>query len=100
MTKKKTETKETDNTANLGIGVVSTRFLNSKFGNMECKYHCYQDHTHIENDLKEILDEFQMIIEAGELVESQNPRTKEFILIDKSKGIIIGSYDKSFLNGC
>lgn len=76
----------------------SMRFLSAKFGDMKCKYHCYKDQTNIGGDLKEILDEFQMIIEAKELVEAQNPRTNHFTLIDKSKGIIIGSYEKSFLN--
>ncbi len=77
---------------------IGTRFLKSKFGDMECKYHCYKDHRYIESDLKEILDEFQMIIEAKGLVEAQNPRTKQFILMDKSKGLIIGCYSESFFN--
>jgi len=41
---------------------LSTLFLKSKFGDMECKYHCYKDYKQIGGDLKEILDEFQMFL--------------------------------------
>ena len=41
MTKKKIETKETDNAANLGIGVVNSRFLTVEQVRNACKKHKY-----------------------------------------------------------
>ncbi len=46
--------------------------------------------------LKETLREFAEIIQAKELVEDFNPITKEFVLIDKSKGHIISSSKNPF----
>lgn len=99
---------EVQNTTNVGNEVladISSRFLSAKFGkNMVLNFDGHEDSQYegrrVGGKLQELLDEFAQIVTAVELVELQNPRTKEFTLVDKNKGTIIGSYDKSFLNGC
>ncbi len=77
---------------------ISYDFLKAKFGSMTCKYHCYEDESHNQGDLVELLDEFKAVVLGRNLVEVKNPRTKEYTLVDRHKGIVIGSYKGSILN--
>lgn len=108
ITKNMENSNDVQNTTNVGNEVladISSRFLSAKFGkNMVLNFDGYEDSQYegrrVGGKLQELLDEFAQIVTAVELVELQNPRTKQFTLVDKNKGTIIGSYDKSFLNGC
>lgn len=49
-------------------------------------------------DLQKLFEEFTQVTGGENLVELQNPRTKKFTLVDKSKGKIMGSYHNSLIN--
>ncbi len=73
-------------------------FINRLFGDCEVSIsiHDEKSGSHYSYSIKEILGEFAEIIQANELVENFNPRTKEFVLIDKSKAQIISSNKNPF----
>ncbi len=82
---------------------IGERFLTAKFGdNMIINFSGHEkadyEGRRVGGSLVELLNEFAQILGAGELMEAQNPRTKTFTLVDKSRGTVIGSYENSFLN--
>lgn len=81
----------------------SERFLNAKFGtNMVLTWEATEDRPggiSSGGDLLELLDEFCQIIMSDEITELQNPRSKQYVLIDQTKGTLLATLENSFLNG-
>lgn len=82
---------------------ISERFLNAKFGtNMVLTWEATEDRPggiSSGGDLLELLDEFCQIIMSDEITELQNPRSKQYVLIDQTKGTLLSTLENSFLNG-